>query len=205
MKPFPSISQFDLQDYFGEPCHVFYKYDGSNLRFEWSHKSGWNKFGTRTRQFDKKDEQFGEAIPMFFKDHAESLEDVIRKHYSKAQKVIVFAEFHGPKSFAGKHDPCDKHELTIIDVNVHKNGFVDPQPFINLFGHLNIAKLVYAGEFTPELVINVQHNTLPNVKLNEGVVVKGGVGHKRWLRKIKTIDYLMKLQEIYKQDWMQYV
>ena len=30
----------------GEPCIAFYKYDGSNLRFEWSPKKGWHKFGT---------------------------------------------------------------------------------------------------------------------------------------------------------------
>ncbi|MFX7792917.1 hypothetical protein ABTK00_20990, partial [Acinetobacter baumannii] len=84
--------------------------------------------------------------------HASPLEAVIAKHHAKAESVIVYAEYHGPKSFAGHHDPADQHQLTIIDVNVHKKGFVDPQPFVDQFGHLNVAQLVYTGRFTPDFV-----------------------------------------------------
>jgi hypothetical protein len=206
MKPFPTIPYFQDDDgHFGQPCLAFYKYDGSNLRFEWSHKTGWYKFGTRTQPFDQGHEQFGKAIPHFLEVHAGPLEQVISKHYPKVQSVIVYAEFHGPKSFSGNHDPEDKHELTIIDVNVHKKGFVDPQPFLDQFGHLNIAKLVYTGPYTPELVLAVKENTLPGVVLNEGVILKGGSGHKRWCRKIKTLAYLERLKELYGQNWKQYL
>lgn len=206
MKPFPSIPYFGEDDgQFGQPCLAFYKYDGSNLRFEFSSKTGWHKFGTRTQPFDQGHEQFGKAITHFLGVHAGPLEAVIGKHYPKAESVIVYAEFHGPKSFTGKHDPDDPHELTIIDVNIHKKGFVDPQPFVEHFGHLNAARLVYSGPFTPAFVLTVQNNALPDVVLNEGVIVKGGVGHKRWLCKVKTLAYLERLKDFYGQTWKQYL
>lgn len=52
MQQYPSIlgsSKAPL----GEPCIAFVKYDGSNLRWEWSPKRGWNKYGTRTQLFNE--------------------------------------------------------------------------------------------------------------------------------------------------------
>ena len=64
MKQYPEISGSNKAP-IGAQCLAFVKYDGSNLRWEWSPKKGWYKFGTRTRLFDHTDEIFGEAIPLF--------------------------------------------------------------------------------------------------------------------------------------------
>ena len=49
----------------GHKCYAFYKYDGSNLRFEWSPKKGWNKFGSRTQMIDRNHPTFGKGIDLF--------------------------------------------------------------------------------------------------------------------------------------------
>ena len=36
----------------GEPCLAFHKYDGSNLRFFWSRRAGWHRYGTRYSRDD---------------------------------------------------------------------------------------------------------------------------------------------------------
>ena len=45
MKSYPSIPKFSFGDI---KLHTFDKLDGSNLRFEWTKKKGWYKFGTRS-------------------------------------------------------------------------------------------------------------------------------------------------------------
>ena len=45
-------------------CVAFWKHDGSNMRFEWSPKRGWHKFGSRRQLLDESDEVLGVA------DHA---------------------------------------------------------------------------------------------------------------------------------------
>ena len=49
----------------GRSCIAFSKYDGSNLRFEWTPKRGWYKFGTRTQLVNASHPVFGPAVPMF--------------------------------------------------------------------------------------------------------------------------------------------
>ena len=63
MLAYPSIPSWrDVSK--GLPCLAFYKYDGSNLRFEWNSKTGWCKFGTRTQLFDKYTELYSQALPL---------------------------------------------------------------------------------------------------------------------------------------------
>jgi hypothetical protein len=63
LKEYPAIPQ-SIGTAFRElpNAYVFDKVDGSNLRFEWSKKKGWHKFGTLSRLFDQSDWQFGRAI-----------------------------------------------------------------------------------------------------------------------------------------------
>lgn len=202
MKQFPSIPH--VKGYHGQPCTAFYKYDGSNLRFEWSKKRGWYKFGTRTRLFDHTDPVFGSAIEIFKNTYGSDLEKVFKaeKLFQNADQVMVFCEFFGPKSFAGQHDPADPKELVLFDVNIHKKGFLDPTQFMDTFSHLKIAEMVYRGPLTEEFEQQVRSGVIPN--LNEGVVCKGGSGHKLWMCKIKTDAYREKLKKQFADQWEKY-
>jgi hypothetical protein len=129
MKTYPNIIKSDGRSGL---LHTFDKIDGSNLRWEFSKKRGWYKFGTRTRLFDESDLIFGEAISIFNNTMARSLEKIFDAQ--RWEKVVVFAEFWGDKSFAGVHEPNDPKFLTIIDVSLHQKGMLDPKEFVKLFG-----------------------------------------------------------------------
>ena len=124
----------------------------------------------------------------------------LEKILAKYKEFIVYAEFLGPNSFAGKHKPDDIKDLIIFDVNVHKKGFISPGDFIELFGRLDIPKLIYEGVLTKQFVENIRQNT----ELSEGVVIKGGTGHHIWRRKVKTLAYLDKLKKSFGDNWKQY-
>ena len=185
----------------GEKCFAFYKYDGSNLRFEWTKKKGWVKYGTRRRLFDASDEVFGGAIELFQNTLAEGIDKVLRDQYRDTQKVTTYAEFVGPRSFAGQHHPDDEKELVLFDVSIHKKGLVAPIDFVKQFGHLNSAELIYEGNLNQTFIDDVRNDKYP---LDEGVVVKGGSGHKLWMCKIKTHSYLAKLKEVFGGEWAKY-
>ena len=70
-----------------EHCIAFYKYDGSNVRFEWSKKRGWYKFGTRTQLIDENVEIFGQAIPVFKNTLAEGIEKVLRDEQTSSCRI----------------------------------------------------------------------------------------------------------------------
>jgi len=185
-----------------KPCIAFYKYDGSNLRWEWQRKRGWHKFGTRRRLFDHTDEQFKDAIPLFFETQADQILAVVKKKYRDAQKVIVFTEYVGPNSFAGQHEPGDEMKLVLFDVNIHTKGLVGPREFLKNFGRLeNVAEVVYEGNLNEQFIDDIRHSRYP---VNEGVVCKGGSGHNLWMRKIKTLKYYKRLKESFGEKWKEY-
>src|SRR5208282_684728 len=104
MLSYPSIPSWKAS-VLGEPCIAFYKYDGSNLRFEWSPKKGWYKYGTRTQLFDQTAVPYNQAIPYF---HDMMADDIVRQVVNdqgrKPERIVAFTEFFGPSSFAGTHD-----------------------------------------------------------------------------------------------------
>lgn len=202
MKSYPSIPYATPED-FGFECTAFYKYDGSNLRFEYSKKRGWWKFGTRNRLFDKTDPDFGSAIDLFLNNHAEGVEKVLKdnKEYKNSDAVIVFAEFFGAKSFSGQHVADDPKELVIFDINIHKKGLVSPRDFVNNFGHLKIAETVYRGPLTQDFLDAIWRGEYPVV---EGVIIKWGSGHKLSMRKMKTEAYKKRLIEFFGMEWERY-
>jgi hypothetical protein len=183
-----------------EHCLAFYKYDGSNLRFEWNKKQGWYKFGTRRRLFDQTDAEYGRAIPLFLERYGDGLPKVFRDKYGKRDQIIAFCEFYGDESFAGYHNFEKPMEVTLIDVEIHKQGFVLPREFVDNFSHLPIAPLVYEGKFNSEFVQSVIDN---EYGLKEGVVAKGTISgrsaqHSLWMAKVKTrwwFDELRKRAE----------
>lgn len=193
----PNSSLFPL-----EKCFAFEKYDGSNIRAEWNCKSGFCKFGTRNRLFDKNDEVFGEAIELFMNKYSSSLEEIFKNKYRKIREITVFGEFLGKESFAGLHKKNDPKDIVLFDVWIYKYGLIGPEKFINDFGALNIAKVVYNGKFGGKFAEDVRNG---KYNVNEGVVCKAGEG-ARDLRmcKIKTNSYLAKLKEVYANNWQDF-
>jgi hypothetical protein len=200
------------------PCIAFKKYDGSNLRFLWRRKGGWCQFGTRRRLFTEHDPEYGQAVGLFLRKYAEGVERTIRgdAHFRQAQEVICFCEFFGPNSFAGLHDPAhpvlaaagvagnEPKDLVLFDVNVHKKGLMAPRHFLEMFGQLPVAEVVYEGLLSPQFIGDVRGGKYP---VREGVVAKGLEGkapHGIWMRKIKTSTYLEELKRRFGAEWEQY-
>lgn len=196
MKQYPKILYFD-QAPLNEQCYAFNKIDGSNFRAEWSKKRGWYKFGTRNTMINSMDHNFGEAIPLFLDKYGDELQKVFRdkKEYRNIDNFVVFAEYYGENSFAGFHEPGDKKDIVLFDVNQFKRGFVPPREFIDNFGHLHVPEIVYSGPFTFDLVKDIRKDVYG---LKEGVIVKGVRKTKGkdevWMAKIKTNDWLHKVK-----------
>lgn len=182
-----------------EPCIAFYKHDGSNIRVEWSKKTGWCKFGTRRRLLHHSDKDFGDAINVFNNTVAEPLAKIINDKYKKVERVTAFFEYLGESSFAGWHDPNETKKLILIDVEIYKKGFVLPKEFIDNFSDVESAAVVYEGPFSKEFVYNVREN---KYNLKEGVVAKGvtpgkknNLQHGLWMRKVKTEAWFQRLKQ----------
>jgi hypothetical protein len=185
---------------------AFFKHDGSNLRFEWNRKKGFNKFGTRHQLFDEKHEVFGIAVSLFMNKYSEAISKIVRdnKVWRNAESYTAFAEFEGEKSFAGQHKSDDAtRDVILFDIAIHKRGIISPREFVNEFGALHIPKIVYTGRLTEGFINQVRENTL-ETPLNEGVVFKGGSGHDLWMCKIKTNHYREKLKAMYADKWESY-
>ena len=120
MKQYPSIEHWS-EDLLGQKVYAFDKLDGSNLRFEWSRKRGWYKFGTKGQMIDKRHEVFGKAISIFLNKYGEGLQRVFRdnQHYRNIRTFVVFCEYLGQNSFAGQHVEGDTMDTVLFDV---KNG-----------------------------------------------------------------------------------
>jgi len=193
-----------------KPCYTFVKYDGSNLRFEWSKKRGWYKFGTRKCMMDHTHPIFGASIPAFLEKYGDDLPKIFKseKHFRGVDSVIVFAEWFGAKSFSGAHKPDDPHDIVLFDVNPIKKGLLGPKEFLDMFGHLKVAELLCHGNFGTALVESVKKETMEieskydiRSETPEGVICKGEKGHDLWMVKIKTERYKEALKEMYEADW----
>lgn len=182
----------------GKSCIAFEKYDGSNLRWEWTPKQGWNKFGTRKHLFDASDLQFGEAIPLFMNNLADDVLYRTKQLVRKPERITVFTEFLGPNSFAGSHVASDPKELKLFDVFLFKKGFVRPKLFVETYGSADYAaKVVYEGNLNKQFIMDVRDSKYGTF---EGVIAKGD----DFMVKIKTKAFFAKLQEKYDGSWEQY-
>lgn len=191
----PHLKQCKLLN---KPIFAFYKYDGSNLRFEWQPKKGFCKYGSRTQLIDEKTSIFGEAIQLFQEQYAFEIVNRMENFYSKKEfkqleRITVFCEFLGENSFAGNHDQNDLKTLKLFDIHLFKKGFLPPQDFIKLFENFeHMAELIYQGNLNNSFIKEIQENT--NQKLNEGVICKGIVNGKVEMVKVKTHSWVEKLK-----------
>ena len=212
MKEYPSIPNSSKAP--RQPCFGFVKYDGSNIRMEWSKKQGWYKFGTRTQLLDAGHPVFGRVIPIFMEKYADDLVKVFQssKVFRGVDTFTIFGEFFGEKSFAGMHFPDDqKWDYVLFDVNPYKKGILSPKIFLAEFGHLKVAELVYQGNLNEPLIESVRESKFDctskyeiKTGVPEGIICKGGEKHKLWMTKIKTSEYREALKKRYRNDWEKY-
>lgn len=208
MKTYPSIEHSAKAP--RQPCYVFVKYDGSNLRFEWSKKRGWYKFGTRKHMIDETHPIYGEAHRLFLERYGDALPMVFKKskEFRNVEAVTVFAEWFGKQSFAGNHVQDDPKSIVLFDVNPLKKGFLGPKRFLEEFGHLEVAELLQMRNLSDEFINSVRDGSfdcsskyaIAN-EIPEGVICKGGDGHNLWMAKIKTQNYYDVLKSRCPEDW----
>lgn len=155
MKSYPSISK-EIQQ--GLSVYAFAKIDGSNIRAEWSKKRGFYKFGSRNRLLGSDQPVINNAENIIKEAWEDSLSNIFSKQ--KWEKAICFFEFCGDHSFAGTHVDTDLHKAILIDVNPYKQGILPPKEYLNYFGNLDVAELLYHGPCDGEFIESVKHSTL---------------------------------------------
>jgi hypothetical protein len=196
MKHYPKIPSAINQPT-SHNCIAFDKLDGSNLRWLWTNKKGWCRFGTRTRLFDATDIQFGPAVAQFLNTLADPLEQIIRKQQTKS--FTIFTEWWGVNSFAGTHCSEDTMRLDVIDA-ANGEQLLNVYNFLELFAEW-CPNIIYQGLFTEEFIQAVRNDEF---NLAEGVVCKGVLSKSIWMCKIKTNKYRERLILQYGNDWLKY-
>lgn len=143
--------------------------------------------------------KYKEVLEKKFKDE---------KIFRNEREIIAFGEFFGYNSFAGRHAD-EPHQLVFFDFLIgHKNRkFIPPLDFVKEFQEIiPIPEIVYVGNLNDEFITNVRNN---EYNLKEGVICKGTeprgdyVGGI-WTCKIKTLDFMKRLQEMHQADWQKY-
>jgi hypothetical protein len=205
MKQYPHIEYF-CNAPFGETVWAFDKIDGSQIRTEWNRKlskksnftNGFSKFGTRGQLINKTSEAFGDSVNIFMDKYSEDLNKIFRtdKDLINIDTFTVYLEYCGENSFAGRHQATDLKNLVLFDIEAYKKGFITPKNYIEKFGHLDIAELIYHGELTKEFINDVYEG---KYDLTEGVVCKGVRKTKGsevvWMCKCKTKIWLERVKE----------
>lgn len=209
MKHYPEIEYFG--DYWGLPIIAFEKIDGSNLRFEYSQKRGFYKFGTRGTMIDKYTLPFGFGVPLFLNKYEKILTEIFKsKTYRNILSFVCFAELYGTKSAFGQHEFFnDDFDITLFDISEYKKGLIPPRQFIKDFQDVGIPRIVYEGNLNKEFVQDVKRNKFG---LNEGVVCKGVISNKKadnlYYCKIKTDEWFQRLRarrpDLYFEEIKQY-
>lgn len=195
MKQYQEINYYG--DYWGLPIIAFDKLDGSNLRFEYSQKRGFYKFGTRNMMIDKSNKPFGFAIDLFLNKYEKSLTKIFKnKSYCNTMSFVCYAELISPSSEFGKHDfEHGKFDIVLFDIEESKTGFISPRQFIKDFKDCGIPKVIYEGNLNKEFVASVKNN---EYNLSEGVICKGSIPNRKennlYYCKIKTDDWFNRLR-----------
>lgn len=192
-----------------KPCLAFKKYDGSNIRVKFTQKNGFCLFGSRHELLDETHPFLGEVVGVFNRDFKPILEPYFKREFPDAREAIVFGEFFGSQSFAGRHFPNDPKEFVMFDVLLgHKNRkFINPREFMKRFSTMvKIPEVVYEGNLNDQFILDVRDG---KIVTGEGVVCKGveTSGAYRgsiWMCKIKTNAYLQKLRDTFREDWNKY-
>ena len=197
MEQYPSISHIVTNTI----IHAYDKLDGSNIRAEWTRKNGFSKFGTRTQLLDTSHRFLGGAIPLFQDKYVDELHARFKKE--RWEKATVFFEFHGPNSFAGKHNLDDMHDVTLFDIHQYKQGLLTPKRFEDITEGIDTAALLYQGKPNQQFLEEVRQGRLEGMTF-EGVICKGGLDNRRRLIqfKVKNQAWLDRLRNLVGDDDM---
>ena len=196
MKSYPSIDR-DVRNI---SVYAFDKLDGSNIRAEWSPKKGFDKFGSRNCLLDSSHPHLGSAIEIFRAKFEKDLHDIFKRE--RFERATAFFEYFGESSFAGVHDLEEPHDVKLFDVDVLKKGLIFPAKYLKLFGHLDIARLVYTGNCNQIFVQSIKDGTCEGVTF-EGVVCKASDADKYGhpiMFKVKSLAWIDKLKNHCKGD-----
>lgn len=197
MKTYPSIPNSNGQNFRGlGVVDVFDKLDGNNLRFEFSRKRGWHKFGSRRQMIDEAHEQFGEPVRVFL----DQLGDPIIKTFKKKvpDRLTVFCEWWGPNSLAGMHQPGDDMHLTLFEVTI--GGWMKPKQFRKQFEDV-VPTPTHLGQhnWTRGFVERVKSGEIEGITF-EGVVGKTVDGPRLLMGKAKTDAWINAIRELYSPE-----
>lgn len=192
MKSYPSITTKIRNDV---PIYAFDKLDGSQIRAEWTRKGGFVGFGSRKRAIDASHPWLGQAIELTRDKYGAAVERVFAAR--KIQQAVLFLEFLGAGSFAGRHVADEPHDVVLLDVATFGRGLVPPDEFLAMFGHLDTAKVLYQGEVDREFVARVRSGGFAGLS-GEGVICKSAVLERRMpvMFKIKTHAWLDRLRDL---------
>ena len=197
MKQYPSIPKGHLA---GKHTYLFDKYDGSNIRAEWSRKhKKFVKFGSRTQLIDNSSLILGESISLITYKYEKEMTDRFLKN--RVEKAVCFFEFFGPNSFAGSHVEEDKKEVKLLDISLHPKGIITPKEFLKLTAGLDVAELLFEGFINQQIIESIENGTLPGMTF-EGVIGKCNSGSPGLpdMFKIKNKAWLQKLRDYCKGD-----
>jgi len=217
MKSYTTIPKWKPED-FGKYVHGFYKIDGSNFRAEWNRKlskksnftAGFNKFGTRNEVINKNN-SFFEGVDIFDKKFAIELDQIFsdNKIFRGVDRITVYGEFFGDKSFAGIHDWDEPHDIYLYDAFLYKKGYLSPSEFVKAFDEVECCERLFQGVFDETILKQVEDNIVPATVhpraswvLEEGVVFKGVEEGKVFMFKVKTNEWLNKVKELYGEKRM---
>lgn len=147
-------------------------------------------------------------VNVFKRDLSKSLDSLFRKEFKNEREIIVFGEYFGEHSFAGRHHDEPK-KIVIFDILVgHKlRKFVKPKDFVKLTKNVvEIPRIVYEGNLNDDFISRVRKDEFDTF---EGVICKGteSVGNAMggiWMAKIKTQRYLDSLKEKFGEEWTKY-
>lgn len=192
-------------------CIAFEKYDGTNLHWAWHEELGWHAFGTRRDRFDLDDQgvaafavthpELSECVEVFRRSLESAVTAELRhRAFYGSKELVLFTEFLGPSSFAGKHVVAEPKQLVILDLQT-ESGFLPPERFVNDLKSLPIARVVYQGRLTGKFAQDLREGKFD---VAEGVVCKGERHGQIWMAKIKTNAYLRRLKTAFANDWESY-
>lgn len=193
-----------------QECIAFDKLDGSNFRAKWTQKRGFDVFGTRTQLIDETSEFWSDMVVVFKNTVQKPLDDLFRKdkEFRDVREIIVFGEYFGENSFAGRHEE-EPRKIVVFDFMIgHKlRKFMKPRDFIKKTKDIiETPRVVYEGNMNEDLIRRVRADEFNTF---EGVICKGtqSVGNASggiWMCKIKTQKYLDSLKNRFGDEWTKY-
>lgn len=219
MRHYPS---FDNQRYDhvldGEMVWAENKIDGQNFVVRYNvKKQEFIAFGSKKMIVDENHEQFGNAVKIFKEVYENKLREIIienskkRGAFNGVQEIHLYFEYAGDNSFCGFHQDGDEMSLTLIDVFLHKKGYLEPKNFHAIFGRdgsIKLPEVIYVGVLNNDFIMSITNNdwTQPDCKyptVKEGVVCKRSTlmkGQRLPKVKVKTNWWLNKLHSLYPED-----